>query len=87
MYRESSATENKCYNFIIEMAKTNRPFCKNGGNFRKTHAVVELLQPGDGEELVHVDAVVEEEADKVDAVALQGLLRRLLQRAGRPLLT
>ena len=52
-----------------------------------THAVVELLEPGDGEELVHVDAVVEEEADEVDAVALQGLLRRLLQRARRPLLT
>ena len=53
----------------------------------ETHAVVELLKPSDGEELGHVYAVVEEEADKVDAVALQCLLRRLLQRARGPLLT
>ena len=51
-----------------------------------THAVVELLEPGDGEELVHVDAVVEEEPHEVHPVALQRLLRRLLQRATRPLL-
>ena len=52
-----------------------------------THAVVELLEPCDSEELIHVDTVVEEEPNKVHPIALQRLLRRLLQRATRPLLT
>ena len=54
---------------------------------QKAYAVVELLQDADVEELVHVDAVLEQEPDKVNPVAVESLVHGVLQSPVGPVLT
>ena len=49
------------------------------GTSVSTHRVVELLQAGDGEEVVDVDPVLNQQLDEVHPVQHQGVHHGLLQ--------
>ena len=53
----------------------------------EAYAVVELLQDADVEELVHVDAVLKQEPNKVDPVVVESFKHGVLESPVGPVLT